>query len=201
MKKILMVLTSVSEIGDTGEKTGYNVAEAAHPWKVFKDSGHFVDFASIQGGQPPRDEVDSEIQSRSPSRRTRPRVPVSTTLPASTSLIPTSTTPSSSWVATAPCGTFRTAKACRTSWPASTTPGLGWRGLPRTGRPAERGIGERASPRRGPEGCRLHQRRGGCRGEGQGHPVLLWQTDLRNRAPLTSPLLSLRRRSWSTTGW
>src|ERR687890_408667 len=60
MKKILMVLTSVSEIGDTGEKTGYNVAEAAHPWKVFKDSGHFVDFASIQGGQPARDEVDTK---------------------------------------------------------------------------------------------------------------------------------------------
>ncbi|SDL32675.1 type 1 glutamine amidotransferase domain-containing protein [Arthrobacter sp. ok362] len=60
MKKILMVLTSVSEIGDTGEKTGYNVVEAAHPWKVFNDSGHFVDFASIQGGQPPRDEVDAE---------------------------------------------------------------------------------------------------------------------------------------------
>ncbi|MBG0740247.1 type 1 glutamine amidotransferase domain-containing protein [Paeniglutamicibacter antarcticus] len=60
MKKILMVLTSISEIGDTGEKTGYNVAEAAHPWKIFKDSGHFVDFASIQGGQPPRDAVDSE---------------------------------------------------------------------------------------------------------------------------------------------
>ncbi|KNC18204.1 thiamine biosynthesis protein ThiJ [Arthrobacter sp. RIT-PI-e] len=59
MKKILMVLTSVSEIGDTGEKTGYNVAEAAHPWKVFKDSGHFVDFTSIQGGQPPQDEVDT----------------------------------------------------------------------------------------------------------------------------------------------
>lgn len=54
-----MVLSSVSEIGDTGEQTGYNVAEAAHPWKVFKDSGHFVDFASIKGGQPPRDEVDS----------------------------------------------------------------------------------------------------------------------------------------------
>ncbi|MGP9781024.1 thiamine biosynthesis protein ThiJ [Arthrobacter sp. MYb224] len=60
MKKILMVLTSVSEIGDTGEKTGYNVAEAAHPWKVFKDSGHFVDFASIKGGQPPQDTVDTE---------------------------------------------------------------------------------------------------------------------------------------------
>lgn len=59
MKKILMVLTSVSTIGDTEEKTGYNVAEAAHPWKVFKDSGHFVDFASIKGGQPPSDVVDA----------------------------------------------------------------------------------------------------------------------------------------------
>ena len=59
MKKVLLVLTSVSELGDTGEKTGYNVAEAAHPWKVFKDSGHFVDFASIRGGVPPRDEVDT----------------------------------------------------------------------------------------------------------------------------------------------
>ncbi|GAA4662164.1 type 1 glutamine amidotransferase domain-containing protein [Arthrobacter cryoconiti] len=60
MKKILMVLTSVSEIEDTKEATGYNVGEAAHPWKVFKDSGHFVDFASIQGGQPPHDPVDTE---------------------------------------------------------------------------------------------------------------------------------------------
>src|SRR5690606_10530167 len=60
VKKILMVLTSVSELGDTGEPTGYNVAEAAHPWKVFRDSGHFVDFASIKGGQPPRDTLDRE---------------------------------------------------------------------------------------------------------------------------------------------
>lgn len=58
MKKVLLVLTSISELGDSGEKTGYNVAEAAHPWKVFKDSGHFVDFASIDGGAPPQDEVD-----------------------------------------------------------------------------------------------------------------------------------------------
>lgn len=60
MKKILMVLTSVSELGNTGEKTGYNIAEAAHPWKVFKDSGHFVDFASIKGGQPPGDALDED---------------------------------------------------------------------------------------------------------------------------------------------
>lgn len=60
MKKILMVLTSVSEIGEDKEPTGYNVAEAAHPWKVFRDSGHFVDFASVKGGQPPRDTVDQD---------------------------------------------------------------------------------------------------------------------------------------------
>lgn len=60
MKKILMVLTSVSGLGEGGDPTGYNVAEAAHPWKVFRDSGHFVDFASIKGGQPPRDTVDTD---------------------------------------------------------------------------------------------------------------------------------------------
>nr|WP_206693494.1 type 1 glutamine amidotransferase domain-containing protein [Glutamicibacter sp. FBE19] len=55
-----MVLTSVSEMGESKEPTGYNVAEASHPWKVFRDSGHFVDFASIKGGQPPRDTVDQD---------------------------------------------------------------------------------------------------------------------------------------------
>ncbi len=58
MKKILLILTSTSTLGDTGEKAGYNVAEASHPWKVFKDAGYFVDFASIQGGQAPQDDVD-----------------------------------------------------------------------------------------------------------------------------------------------
>ena len=47
MKKILLVLTSQDTLGETGEATGYNVAEAAHPWKVFRDAGYFVDFASI----------------------------------------------------------------------------------------------------------------------------------------------------------
>ncbi len=49
MKKILMVLTSVSELGDTGKKTGYNVAEAAHPWKVFKDVRALRRFRIHQG--------------------------------------------------------------------------------------------------------------------------------------------------------
>lgn len=60
MKKILLVLTSHDTLGDTGEPTGYFVGEAAHPWKVFRDAGYFVDFASIQGGQPPQDGMDDE---------------------------------------------------------------------------------------------------------------------------------------------
>jgi putative intracellular protease/amidase len=60
MKKILLVLTSHDTLGDTGEPTGYSVGEAAHPWKVFRDAGYFVDFASIAGGHPPQDGTDEE---------------------------------------------------------------------------------------------------------------------------------------------
>lgn len=60
MKKVLLVLTSHEDLGESGEKTGYFVGEAAHPWKVFRDAGYFVDFASMAGGQPPQDGVDED---------------------------------------------------------------------------------------------------------------------------------------------
>lgn len=94
MKKILMVLSSVSEIGDTGEQTGYNVAEAAHPWKVFKDSGHFVDLHLSRAVNLRATRLTRQILSRLFSHKTRPRVRVCTTQPLWTWLIPTSTTPS-----------------------------------------------------------------------------------------------------------
>ncbi|MGO4957809.1 type 1 glutamine amidotransferase domain-containing protein [Luteococcus sp. Sow4_B9] len=53
MKKVLLVLTSADELA--GEPTGYTLSEAADPWKVFRDAGHVVDFASPQGGRPPVD--------------------------------------------------------------------------------------------------------------------------------------------------
>lgn len=53
MKKVLFVLTSATELD--GKPTGYTVSEAAHPWKVFRDAGHIVDFASIEGGEPQAD--------------------------------------------------------------------------------------------------------------------------------------------------
>lgn len=53
--KILMVLTSHSELGKTGKKTGFWLEEFAAPYYVFKDSGAEVVLASPAGGQPPLD--------------------------------------------------------------------------------------------------------------------------------------------------
>ncbi|WP_338362536.1 type 1 glutamine amidotransferase domain-containing protein [uncultured Pseudoalteromonas sp.] len=54
-KKILMVLTSHSELGNTGEKTGFWVEEFAAPYYAFVDAGAEVTLASPAGGQPPID--------------------------------------------------------------------------------------------------------------------------------------------------
>ncbi|ROP59479.1 putative intracellular protease/amidase [Enterobacter sp. BIGb0383] len=53
--KILMVLTSHSELGNTGKKTGFWLEEFAAPYYVFKDAGAEVVLASPAGGQPPLD--------------------------------------------------------------------------------------------------------------------------------------------------
>ncbi|WP_346837713.1 type 1 glutamine amidotransferase domain-containing protein [Microbulbifer sp. SAOS-129_SWC] len=53
--KILMVLTSHDQLGDTGEKTGFWLEEFAAPYYVFKDAGAALTLASPQGGQPPLD--------------------------------------------------------------------------------------------------------------------------------------------------
>ena len=54
-KKILMVLTSHAELGNTGEKTGFWVEEFAAPYYAFRDAGVEVNLASPNGGQPPID--------------------------------------------------------------------------------------------------------------------------------------------------
>ncbi len=54
-KKILMVLTSHDQLGDTGKKTGFWLEEFAAPYYVFKDAGAQITLASPQGGQPPLD--------------------------------------------------------------------------------------------------------------------------------------------------
>ena len=53
--KILMVLTSHSALGNTGNKTGFWLEEFAAPYYVFKDAGADIVLASPAGGQPPLD--------------------------------------------------------------------------------------------------------------------------------------------------
>ena len=53
--KILIVLTSHDQLGDTGKKTGFWLEEFAAPYYVFKDAGAQITLASPKGGQPPLD--------------------------------------------------------------------------------------------------------------------------------------------------
>ena len=53
--KILMVLTSHDQMGDTGHKTGFWLEEFTAPYYVFRDAGADITLASPKGGQPPVD--------------------------------------------------------------------------------------------------------------------------------------------------
>ncbi|MFO7655275.1 MAG: type 1 glutamine amidotransferase domain-containing protein [Candidatus Krumholzibacteriia bacterium] len=53
--KILIVLTSHDQLGNTGKKTGFWLEEFAAPYYVLKDAGAEITLASPQGGQPPLD--------------------------------------------------------------------------------------------------------------------------------------------------
>jgi putative intracellular protease/amidase len=58
--KILMVLTSHDELGNTGRKTGFWLEEFAAPYYTFKDAGAEIVIASPKGGQPPLDPKSNE---------------------------------------------------------------------------------------------------------------------------------------------
>ena len=53
--KVLIVITSHDQLGDTGEKTGFWLEEFACPYYQFKDAGVSLILASPRGGQPPLD--------------------------------------------------------------------------------------------------------------------------------------------------
>lgn len=58
--KVLMVLTSHDQLGNTGRKTGFWLEELAAPYYVFKDAGAEIVLASPKGGQPPLDPKSNE---------------------------------------------------------------------------------------------------------------------------------------------
>jgi putative intracellular protease/amidase len=49
---VLIVLTSHSELGNTGKKTGFWIEEFAAPYYALKDAGANITLASPKGGQP-----------------------------------------------------------------------------------------------------------------------------------------------------
>ena len=66
--KILMVLTSHDQLGDTGLKTGFWLEEGAAPYFVFRDSGVQLTLASPKGGQPPIDPKSDDPQNQTPAQ-------------------------------------------------------------------------------------------------------------------------------------
>lgn len=58
--KVLMVLTSHDQLGDTGRKTGFWLEELAAPYYVFEEAGYHITLASPKGGRPPLDPKSNE---------------------------------------------------------------------------------------------------------------------------------------------
>ena len=58
--KVLIVLTSHSELGNTGKKTGFWIEEFAAPYYILHDAGAILTLVSPKGGQPPIDPKSAE---------------------------------------------------------------------------------------------------------------------------------------------
>lgn len=67
--KILMVLTSHGDLGNTGKKTGFWVEEFAAPYYVLADAGAQITVASPNGGQPPVDPKSEAPDAQTPATK------------------------------------------------------------------------------------------------------------------------------------
>src|SRR6202451_1020435 len=65
--KILMVLTSHNQLGNTGLPTGFWLEEFAAPYFVFRDAGVNVTLASPKGAQPPLDPKSDLQENQTPA--------------------------------------------------------------------------------------------------------------------------------------
>jgi len=65
--KILVVLTSHDQLGNTGLKTGIWLEEFAAPYFVFRDAGVELTLASPKGGQPPVDPKSDSPDNQTPA--------------------------------------------------------------------------------------------------------------------------------------
>jgi putative intracellular protease/amidase len=74
--KILMVLTSHDQLGNTGLKTGVWLEEFASPYFVFRDAGAQLTLASPKGGQPPIDPKSDQPSNQTASQLRYKKDPV-----------------------------------------------------------------------------------------------------------------------------
>jgi putative intracellular protease/amidase len=69
MKKILFVLPSHDQLGNTGQKTGFWLEEFASPYYEFIDNGYDVTIASPKGGRPPVDPKSLQPENQTESTK------------------------------------------------------------------------------------------------------------------------------------
>lgn len=68
-KKVLFVLTSHDELGNTGLKTGFWTEELAAPYYALSDKGVEITLVSPKGGQPPIDPKSEDPSSQTDATR------------------------------------------------------------------------------------------------------------------------------------
>lgn len=67
--KVLIVLTSHDQLGNTGAKTGFWLEELAAPYYALKDAGAQLTLASVKGGEPPLGPKSSDPASQTDATR------------------------------------------------------------------------------------------------------------------------------------
>jgi putative intracellular protease/amidase len=67
--RVLFVLTSHGQLGDTGKKTGFWVEEFAAPYYTLADAGIAITLASPKGGQPPVDPKSTAPDAQTPATK------------------------------------------------------------------------------------------------------------------------------------
>lgn len=67
--KVLFILTSHDQLGNTGKKTGFWSEEFAAPYYVLADKGIEITLASPKGGQPPVDPESANPASATPATK------------------------------------------------------------------------------------------------------------------------------------
>jgi putative intracellular protease/amidase len=87
--KVLIVLTSHDQLGDTGRTTGFWLEELAAPYYGLKEAGAELTLASPQGGRPPLDPKSNEPDSQTELTRRFENDPEALAALASTEVLST----------------------------------------------------------------------------------------------------------------